>query len=101
MKETYETDGESSVDITALNEKYREKGYFRRLKDMFAGLGAPHGSAEYKLARIELQRQSAPLIAVTAVLLLVSVMIVMTMMPKDRGEEYSVTIAEAMAAARE
>ena len=95
MKETYETDGESSVDITALNEKYREKGYFRRLKDMFAGLGAPHGSAEYKLARIELQRQSAPLVSVTAVLLLVTVIAVMTMMPKDRGEEYSVTIAEA------
>ncbi len=83
------------VDIDELGAKYREKGYFKRLKDMFAGLGAPHNTAEYKLARIELQRQAAPLIAITTVFLLVIVMIVMTMMPKDKGEEYKVTIAEA------
>ena len=83
------------VDIKALGEKYREKGYFKRLKDMFSGLGKPHNTAEYKLARIELQRQAAPLIAVTTVLLLVIVMVVMTMMPKDKGDALEVTIAEA------
>ncbi len=83
------------VDIEELSAKYKEKGYFQRLKDMFAGLGAPRNTAEYKLARIELQRQAAPLIAVTTVLLLVVVMVVMTMMPKDKGDEYKVTIAEA------
>ena len=42
--------------------KYEDEGYFKRLFKMFAGLGRPHASREYKEAVIELQRQIAPLL---------------------------------------
>ena len=47
-----------------IDAAFEEKGFFRRLRDMFKGLGAPRGSAEYKLARLELQRLVAPLCAI-------------------------------------
>ena len=37
--------------------RYEEDGYFKRLFKMFAGLGKPRGSGEYKEAVIELQRK--------------------------------------------
>ena len=68
-----------SIDLEAIAEKYETKGYFRRLGDMFRGLGRPRSSAEYKLARIELQRQTAPLSAMLFILILGVVMTVMTL----------------------
>ena len=40
------------------------KNYWQRLRMMFAGLGRERDSREFKIARIELQRQAAPLMAV-------------------------------------
>ena len=37
-----------------IDAAFEERGFFRRLRDMFKGLGAPRASAEYKLARTEL-----------------------------------------------
>lgn len=85
VNENYE--GEVIVDLQAIGDKYEEKGYFRRLKDMFSGLGKPRNTPEYKLARLELQRQQAPLIAFVSVLLFFVVLVVMTQMEDDKVEE--------------
>ena len=60
------------------DDKYTEKGFFRRLFEMFKGLGRPHDTREYKLARIELQRLSAPLTAIVVPTLFVIVLCVVT-----------------------
>lgn len=85
VNENYED--EVIVDLKAIGDKYEEKGYFRRLKDMFSGLGKPRNTPEYKLARLELQRQQAPLIAFVSVLLFFVVLVVMTQMEDDKVEE--------------
>ena len=36
------------IDVAAIGEKYEDKGYFRRLGEMFSGLGKPHDTPEYK-----------------------------------------------------
>ena len=83
------------VDVKAIGEKYEDKGYFRRLMDMFSGLGKPHSSPEYKLALTELQRQIAPLVAIVSVVLFVVVLVVVTAMTGTSKDAYEVTIAEA------
>lgn len=82
------------IDIKALGEKFEEKGYFSRLIDMFKGLGKPKNSPEYKMARLELQRQQAPLIAIVSVVLLVVVLIVVTQITKPPAQQIFVTTVE-------
>ena len=60
------------------DDKYTEKGFFRRVFEMFKGLGKPHDTREYKLARIELQRLSAPLTAIVVPTLFAVVLCVVT-----------------------
>jgi len=60
------------------DDKYTEKGFSRRLCEMFKGLGRPHDTREYKLARIELQRLSAPLTAIVVPTLFAVVLCVVT-----------------------
>ena len=79
------------VDVQAISEKFEEKGYFRRLKDMFKGLGMPHDTPEYKLAKTELQRQQAPIIAFVSVFLFLTVLVVMSQMEDEQVEEVVVT----------
>ena len=43
---------------------FNEKNYWQRLGMMFAGLGKPRDSRDYKIARTELQRQLAPAAAI-------------------------------------
>lgn len=47
-----------------LMKLFDEKSYWQRLKLMVTGLGKPKDSGDYKLARLELQRQLAPLAAI-------------------------------------
>ncbi|MCL1921315.1 MAG: terpene cyclase/mutase family protein [Kiritimatiellaeota bacterium] len=54
---------------------YFEPGYVRRLCTMVQGLRKPSGSREYKEARIELQRLSAPLTAILLPTVMVSLLI--------------------------
>ena len=61
-----------------INAAFEEKGFFRRMKDMLTGLSKPRSSAEYKLARIELQRLIAPLAAILLPTLGVGILIVVT-----------------------
>ena len=64
--------------LSELEEAYAEVGLFRRISRMVKGLGRPHASAEYKLARTELQRLAAPVVAVVAPVVFVVVLCVMT-----------------------
>ena len=91
MNENFET----NVHIADVEKRYETKGYFTRLIEMFKGLGLPHESGEYKLARLELQRQSAPICAVLLVGLCFTITAVLTMVD-DGGmkEELTVQIYE-------
>ncbi len=88
------SEDEVVVDLQQIEEKYEEKGFFRRISDMAAGLGMPHDTREYKLARIELQRLAAPLIAIVAVTLFVVALIVITAVSAQQKETIEVNIAQ-------
>ena len=75
--------------------KYEEEGYFKRLFKMFAGLGRPHASREYKEAIIELQRQIAPLAAIMIPLVGVVVLFVVTAVSGEAKKEIKVEIVQA------
>ena len=74
---------------------FEEKGFFRRLADMFSGLSKPHASAEYKLAKTELQRLAAPLCAILLPTLGVIVLIVITAITGQTKQTIQVDIARA------
>lgn len=60
-----------------------ERNFWQRQRDMFKGLGCPKDSVEYKQALIELQRWSAP---VLAVLLILAVVVVMSIIRIEANE---------------
>lgn len=64
--------------LSEIDEAFVEHGFFARLGRMFRGLGRPRASAEYKEARTELQRLSAPLLAFILPVLFVVVLCVVT-----------------------
>ena len=41
------SEDEVVVDLQQIEEKYEEKGFFRRISDMAAGLGMPHDTREF------------------------------------------------------
>lgn len=69
---------EGGVDIDEISKQYDERGFFKRLGDMFKGLKQPKNSREYKLARLEFQRLKAPIIAIIVPILGVIILIVLT-----------------------
>ena len=95
MAEETELEEELVIDLDEIRKKYEVRGFFRRLADMFSGLGKPHNTREYKLARIEVQRLMAPLIAVLAVVILVTALIVITAVTGQKKETIEVKIAHA------
>jgi hypothetical protein len=76
-------------------ERFEEKGFFRRLLDMFSGLSKPKSSREYKIARVELQRLAAPLLAVLLPTLGVIVLIVITAVTGQTKEVLQIEVARA------
>jgi len=77
-----------------IDEMFDEKGFFRRVSDMFQGLKQPKTSREYKLARTELQRLQAPLVAILLPLIGVIVLIVVTAVSGQVEEHVTVDIAQ-------
>ena len=75
--------------------KYEEEGYLKRLGKMFAGLGKPRSTPEYKEAITELQRQIAPLCAILLPTMLVGILFVVTAIQGDGKRELKVEIAQA------
>jgi hypothetical protein len=78
-----------------IEERFEEKGFFRRLKEMFSGLSQPRSSREYKLALTELQRLAAPLCAILLPTLGVCILIVVTAITGQSKETIQVEIARA------
>ena len=74
--------------------KYEDEGYFKRLFKMFAGLGRPHASREYKEAVIELQRQIAPILAILVPLVGAAILFVVTAMGGSSEQKINVEIAQ-------
>ena len=77
-----------------INERFEEKGFFRRLGDMCKGLSKPHASAEYKLARVELQRLAAPILAILLPTLGIITLIVITAITGQQKVTIQVDIAK-------
>jgi len=77
-----------------INAAFEEKGFFRRMGDMFAGLSKPKSSAEYKLAKTELQRLAAPLAAILLPTLFIVTLIVITAITGQAKKTIQVDIAK-------
>lgn len=75
--------------------KFEDDGYFRRLIKMFVGLGRPRTSPEYKEAIVELQRQTAPLLAILLPILVVATLFVVTAVSGAGKRELKVEIVQA------
>ena len=82
------------IDLDALAKQYEERGFFKRLADMCSGLSKPHSSREYKLARIEMQRLMAPILAVLFVGLMLAIIIVMTAVSGEGKKAIEITVAQ-------
>ena len=76
-----------------INAAFEEKGFFRRMGDMFSGLSKPKSSPEYKIAKVELQRLSAPILAILLPTLCVIALIVITAIQGQTKEVIQVDIA--------
>ena len=76
-----------------INAAFEEKGFFQRLGDMFSGLSKPKSSPEYKLAKVELQRLAAPILAILLPTLGVIALIVITAIQGQTKEVIQVDIA--------
>ncbi len=50
--------------LAEIDERFREDGYYTRIRKMIRGFGCPRDSREFKEARLEAQRLAAPLCAV-------------------------------------
>lgn len=78
-----------------IDAAFDEKGFFRRMREMFSGLSKPRSSAEYKIARTELQRLAAPILAIVLPVLGMVVLIVITAVTGQNKETIQVDIARA------
>ena len=94
MSEEFEENEEIAIDLEAINKRYETVGIFKRLGILFSGIGKPHNTPEYKMAKTELQRLAAPLISVLSVVMLVVVLIVITAVQGQKKKVIEVHVAE-------
>ena len=78
-----------------IDERFEEKGFFKRLGLMFSGLSKPRSSAEYKIARTELQRLKAPILAIFLPVVGVIVLIVVTAVQGQKKDHIIIDVAVA------
>ena len=83
---------ESFKEMMAL---FNEKTYFQRLKGMFSGLKQPKDTKEYKMARIEMQRQAAPVAAVVIPVVLVALLALLAKGKEKTEVAFETDIMEA------
>lgn len=76
-----------------LEERFEEKGFFKRIGIMLVGLGKPHNTREYKEAVTELQRLKAPIIAVLLPVVGVISLIVITAVQSQISNVMQIEIA--------
>lgn len=84
-----------------IEEMFEEKGFMRRLLEMFSGLGQPKNTREYKAAVQELQRLKAPIIAILVPVIGVISLIVITAVQGKKADIIQVDIASAEEAVEE
>lgn len=84
---------QGGVDLAELGSHFEEKGFFRRLAEMFKGFKESKASRAYKEALITFQRLLAPLVAFVAVGLFVIVLIVVTAVQSVQKRTIEVRIA--------
>lgn len=77
-----------------INAAFEEKGFFRRFSEMCSGLSKPKSTPEYKLAKVELQRLSAPILAVLLPTIAVISLIVITQVTANKKDVVEVEIAQ-------
>ena len=80
----------------AIDAAFEEKGFFRRMADMVVGLSKPHSSGEYKIARIELQRLAAPILAITLPVVGFVALIVITAVQSQTERKIEVEVARSV-----
>jgi len=78
-----------------IDAAFEEKGFFKRFGEMCKGLSQPKSSPEYKLAKTELQRLSAPILALLLPTMGVIILIVVTAVTGQQKESIVVDIAKA------
>ena len=83
---------ESFKEMMAL---FNEKTYFQRLKGMFEGLKKPKDTKEYKMARIEMQRQAAPVAAIVIPVVLVALLALLATGKEKTEVTFETDIMEA------
>ena len=83
MAYSHDTTQPQDQVFTELMDLFTERTYWQRLRLMFSGLGQPHDTREYKLARTELQRQLAP----AAALIIPAICVVMLAFLADASDK--------------
>ena len=98
MEEVEELSAEEVMEQhkAEIEERFEEKGFFRRIGDMLAGFKCPHDSKEYKLALLELQRLKAPIIAMLIPVIGVIALIVITAVQGQKKDVIQVDLAKAV-----
>jgi len=64
--------------LSEIDAAFEEIGFFGRLARISKGIGKPHNTAEYKIARTELQRLIAPTLAIICPIVFLVVLCVVT-----------------------
>lgn len=75
-----------------INAAFEEKSFFKRFSEMCSGLTKPRSSAEYKLAKVELTRLSAPILAVLLPTIFIITLIVVTKVTANKKDTIEVEI---------
>ena len=79
--------------LSEIDAAFEEVGFFRRIVRMSKGLGSSHSSAEYKLAKTELQRLIAPMLAILCPAIFIIVLCVVTDITGKARETIQIDIA--------
>jgi hypothetical protein len=78
MSQNQHMDDVINAQLKDLDDKYTELSYWQRLRNMMQGLKAPKDSKEYKLSLIEMQRLSAPAVAVLLPMFMVGILVLLS-----------------------
>lgn len=76
-----------------INAAFEEKGFFKRFSEMCSGLTKPRSSAEYKLAKVELSRLSAPILAILLPTLFIITLMIVTKVSANKKDVIEVEIS--------
>lgn len=79
--------------LSEIDAAFEEVGFLKRIGRMMKGLGSPRSSADYKLAKTELQRLIAPTLAILCPVIFIVVLCVVTDITGKSRETIQIDIA--------